>query len=161
MEMRALQMWTPRRWRFAALAALASMVLIAVPTAMIPTPVFGRDVGVTWWSWPTLVTSAALGGLLMATYVREPGTSADERVSRGGVVGGFLTFFAVGCPVCNKLALLALGYSGALTWFAPIQPALALGAVVLLALALRARLRGQIACARPAASQPLSTAGRP
>ena len=42
-----------------------------------------------------------------------------------------LAWFAVGCPVCNKLALLALGYSGAITWFTPVQPFLALGALIL------------------------------
>ncbi len=34
--------------------------------------------------------------------------------------------FAIGCPVCNKLVVLALGFSGALAYFEPIQPALAL-----------------------------------
>ena len=58
-----------------------------------------------------------------------------------------LTFFAVGCPVCNKLVLLALGASGAMTYFEPVQPVLSLLAVVLLAWALARRLRVQSACA--------------
>lgn len=149
MQWHALSQWSSRRWRVAVTAALVSVVVIAVPTAMIPTPIFGREIGVTWWAWPALLVSAALGGLLMATYVREPGAAAEEPVSRKGLVGGLLTYFAVGCPVCNKLALLALGYTGALTWFAPVQPLLALGGVLLLALALRARLRGQVACPVP------------
>ena len=60
-----------------------------------------------------------------------------------------LSFLAVGCPVCNKIALLALGYSGALQWFAPLQPVLALAGVALLAWALRARLRGAVTCPVP------------
>ena len=48
--------------------------------------------------------------------------------------------------MCNKLALLALGYSGALTWFAPVQPYLGALAIVVLVWALRVRLRGQVAC---------------
>ena len=44
-------------------------------------------------------------------------------------MGGALTFFAVGCPVCNKLVVLALGFSGALTYFAPLQPALGIAAL--------------------------------
>ncbi|EPR75477.1 hypothetical protein ADILRU_2020 [Leifsonia rubra CMS 76R] len=31
-----------------------------------------------------------------------------------------LAWFAVGCPVCNKIALLALGYTGALACPAPV-----------------------------------------
>ena len=65
--------------------------------------------------------------------------------------GAFLAWFAVGCPVCNKLALLALGYAGAITWFAPVQPFLGILALGLTAVALVVRLRGQVACPLPAA----------
>ena len=61
--------------------------------------------------------------------------------------------FAVGCPVCNKVVLLALGSSGALTWFAPVQPLLAVLSIAGLAWALRVRLTNQRACrAQPARS---------
>jgi hypothetical protein len=65
-----------------------------------------------------------------------------------------LAFFAVGCPVCNKLALVALGYAGALRWFAPVQPFLAVGGVALLGWALRARLQGQLVCPAPTEPAP-------
>src|SRR5699024_2872153 len=79
------------------------------------------------------------------------GDSAEEsRSARTGTAAGILAWFAVGCPVCNKLALLALGYSGALTWFAPAQPFLAAPALVLSVLAVVWRLRGQVACPLPA-----------
>lgn len=144
-------------------ASLATLLVVAVPTAMIPTPVFGREVPTTPWAWPALVLTSVLSGLLVGTYVRDaavPGEqgSADEadgRVEgrsegRAGAVGGVLTFLAVGCPVCNKLALLALGYTGAIQWFAPVQPWLAVGAVGLLGWALVRRLGAQEACALPA-----------
>ena len=35
-------------------------LLVAIPTAVIPTPIFGREVGVTWWSYPVVVASAVL-----------------------------------------------------------------------------------------------------
>jgi hypothetical protein len=50
---------------------------------------------------------------------------------RGGA-GGLLTFFAVGCPVCNTLVLLPLGTNGAMSYFEPVQPVLSLAAVGLL-----------------------------
>lgn len=147
--------WSTRRWASAITAALLTVLVVAIPTAMIPTPIFGREVGVTWWSWPVLVVTAVLSGLVFATYVREPGTSAApatgaDKPSRLGVAGGVLTFFAVGCPVCNKIALLLLGFSGALQWFAPIQPYLAVAAVGLLGYALKVRLDGEKACPLPA-----------
>lgn len=163
--------WSVRRWVVAAVGAVGTVLVVAVPTAMIHTPVFGRAVAVTWWSWPVLLATAVLSGLLLATYVREPGlepvvagggTTASQapagadRPSKLGMAGGALTFFAVGCPVCNKIALLALGSAGALQWFAPIQPVLAVGALALLAYSLRVRLRGERACpvAAPAVSAP-------
>ncbi len=148
---RTLSSWSRRRWLSAAAASAATVLVVAIPTDLIPNPVFGREVGVTWWSWPVLVVTAALSGLLFATYVREPGAdaAAPAAVDRRGMAGGLLAYLAVGCPVCNKLVLLALGYSRSLQWFAPVQPYLAVGAVVLLGWALRARLSGAIACPVP------------
>lgn len=149
--------WSRRRWGAAGAVAIVTVVAVAVPTAMIDTPIFGRPIGVTWWSWPVLAVTAVLTGVLAATYVRnEPGPAAGpvggggradlDPAGKRGIAGGFLAFFAVGCPVCNKLVLLALGYTGALRWFAPFQPVLAVAAVVLLGWALRARLAGEVSC---------------
>lgn len=60
--------------------------------------------------------------------------------------GALLSVLAVGCPVCNKLVVLLLGVSGALSWFAPAQPLLAVLSVILLAFGLRRRLRGEVSC---------------
>ena len=144
----ALGSWPARRWVTAVGVAVATVLVTAIPTAMIPNPLFGRDIPTTSWAWPVLIVTGALAGMVTATYVaRRDAPEERDRGSRLGVIGAFTTFFAVGCPVCNKLALLALGYSGALTYFAPVQPLLAVAAVVLLVWALVQRLAGQIACA--------------
>lgn len=150
----ALRLWSPRRWISAVVGALVTALLVGLPTDVIPNPVFGRPIDVTWWSYPVLVVTAVLGGMLIATYVREPDApSADDlvevdldRPGKTGGIGGLLSFFAVGCPTCNKLVVVALGSTGALDWFAPAQPILAIASIVLLAWALRARLHGQVAC---------------
>ncbi|MDN5894076.1 MAG: hypothetical protein L0H93_08620 [Nocardioides sp.] len=149
--MTALRAWPARRWCAAVLAAVAFTLVVAVPTALIDTPFFGREIPPTWWAWPSLVVSSVLAGMLIASYLADPSdapadTRADRRATRGGWAGSVLTFFAVGCPVCNKLVLVALGSAGALTWFEPVQPLLQVAAVVLLLWALRQRLRGEIAC---------------
>ena len=137
----------------AVLSGLAIAVLVALPTAVIPNPVFGRSIAVTWWSYPVVVVTAILGGLLVATYVRtgEPSAAVPNEdeidgATKLGMAGTLVTFFAVGCPVCNKLILLALGASGAVTWFAPFQPFLAVASVALMAVALRIRLRNETSC---------------
>ena len=153
-----LRSWSARRWWAALGAAAVTVVVVAVPTAMLPTPVFGREIPTMWWAWPVLAVTAALSGLLLATYVREPGAAATEpTVDRRGFAGGLLAFFAVGCPVCNKVVLLALGYAGALRWFAPVQPVLAVAGVALLTWALRTRLRGEVSCAVPRTPDAMST----
>jgi hypothetical protein len=147
---RTLRQWTPRHVLAATVGAVAVALLIGLPTDVIPNPVFGRPVPVTWWSYPTLVVTAVLGGLLVGTYVRRgsaPSTLDElDTPTRNGSVAGLLSFFAVGCPVCNKLVIVALGTTGARQWFEPIQPLLAVASIVLLAWALRARLRSADSC---------------
>lgn len=164
-----LRTWTPRQVRAAVAATVVMALVIGVATVLIPNPVFGRDIAPVWWNYPVWILTSVLAGLLFATYVaptkvREGddvptiGLSArqNKRTGRFGVVGGAFAWFAVGCPVCNKIALIALGYTGALTWFAPFQPVLAVAAVVLLAVALVVRLRGQAACPMPKRRVPVA-----
>jgi hypothetical protein len=52
------------------------------------------------------------------------------------VVGATTTaVFAVGCPICNKIVVGLLGVSGALGVWAPLQPALAVVSLAVLAAA--------------------------
>ncbi len=146
--------WTFPRWLAAGASALGMVLLVAIPTDLIDTPVFGREIPPTWWAWPSLLVSAVLGGLLVATYVRAPEQPDRAGSRRGGWAGGALTYFAVGCPVCNKLVLVALGSAGAVTWFAPVQPVLQGAAILLLLWALRSRLLGELSC-------PTTTSGVP
>jgi hypothetical protein len=148
--MGSLRRWHARQFLVAAAAGAAIALLIGLPTDVIPNPVFGRPVPVTWWSYPTLIVTSVLGGLLAGTYVRrDVGAAPVDEIdtpTRNGGVAGLLSFFAVGCPVCNKLVIVALGTTGARQWFEPIQPLLAVASITLLAWALGARLRSADSC---------------
>ena len=101
------------------------------------------------------VVGLALAGLLSATYVAPPaGAEPRRREGRAGLAGWLVTFFAVGCPVCNKLVLLALGATGAMAYFEPIQPYLAAASILLLGWALWARVTREDACRLPRRSAP-------
>ncbi|MGA5190461.1 hypothetical protein ACPCSL_28345 [Streptomyces griseoincarnatus] len=105
-------------------------------TATSPSPLFSRSVPVQWWNYPVLAATAVLAGLVLATFVTPPcgtapraperpvdqGDPAAKTAGRLGSAGGLLSLLAVGCPVCNKLVLVLLGTSGALTYWAPLQP---------------------------------------
>jgi hypothetical protein len=161
-----MRAWSSRRWAAAVVGAAAALLALGLPTDLVPNPVFGRGIPAPGWSLPVLVVTAVLSGLLLATYVRDE--ERDEAPGRGEVsgswsplgaalpeessratAGGLLSFFAIGCPTCNKLVLVALGSSGAVTWFQPLQPLLAGAGVLLLAWALRRRLRADVSCALP------------
>lgn len=91
-------------------------------------------------------TLALAGRGLRAFTARHVLVAVVASVAVALLIGTVLAWFAVGCPVCNKIALLALGYSGAITWFAPMQPVLAALAVALCAIALVQRLKGMVVC---------------
>ncbi|MFI5805768.1 hypothetical protein [Streptomyces sp. NPDC051561] len=144
---RACAAWPPSRWGIAVASAVLCALLLGLPTSLVPNPVFGRILPPEWWNYPVFAASALLGGLILATYLGPRGAREPrERRSRLGMAGGVLSFLAVGCPVCNKVVLLALGTSGAMSIWAPLQPVLALVSLVLLAVAAVRRLAGEVAC---------------
>ncbi|MGW5123046.1 hypothetical protein ACWEQ7_03105 [Streptomyces sp. NPDC004069] len=150
----ALRHWPRRRWAAAATATPLAVLALGVPTALVPTPLFSRSVPPVWWNYPTLLLTAALSSVVLATYVRaRPVADRDDTTGRSlGSAGAVLSFLAVGCPVCNKAALLLLGASGALSYWAPLQPAVAVLALALLAEAALRRLAAEAACpVRPVA----------
>lgn len=136
--------WSVRQWLVAVGAAGVAALLIGVPTAIVQTAWFTRMTPVLWWNYPVWVMSAVLTGLIAATYVGPVRPPADQQ--RKTVAAGVLTAFAVGCPICNKLVVLLLGVGGAMSYFAPVQPLIALVSLALLGEALRRRLRALRAC---------------
>ena len=142
----------PRAVVYGAIAA----VLIGIPSDLIDTPIFGRPIEARWLDWVILATTSALIGLIFA--VRPPPSDqsgTDDAVERQGTTtlwGGLVSFLAVGCPVCNQAVVALVGISGALSWWAPVQPIVGLAAVALLLWTLRKRLRTyrDVACPIPA-----------
>ena len=140
-----------------ALWAAASLLAFGLVTAIIPNPVFGRQVPPQSFAIVVWFASAPLMGLLGATYsaaaplgsiapsVPLPVGPAAGVAGRDGTTLGTVAslgaFLAIGCPVCNKVALILLGTSGALTIFASLQPVIGAASLVLLAGTLGWRLR--------------------
>jgi len=144
--------WPPRRWIVAVLAAAVAALAIGVPTGIVRTSFYTRMTSVTWWDYPVWAVTAVLVGLTAATYVRV-GTArtAGPDGSRRTIGAALLASFAVGCPVCNKLVVALIGVSGALSYWAPLQPVLGVLSIVLLLAGLAIRLRTQVTCLSPTA----------
>lgn len=123
--------------------AVVAAFLIGVPSDLIDTPLFGRPVDTRPIDYVILVITALLIGLIFAIRA-EPidgaAAGADENEDTTPIWGGFVSFLAVGCPVCNQAVVALVGTSGALSWWAPVQPFVGLAAIGLLIHALRKRL---------------------
>ncbi len=143
-----------------------SLLAFGLAAAIIPNPVFGRQVPPEPFAIAVWLVSAPLMGLLGATYsvpaipaamptatatlslplvLDQAGDANHRQGTTLGTVAGFGAFLAIGCPVCNKVALVLLGAGGAMTVFAPLQPLIGAASLVLLAgtLAWRFRLRAR------------------
>lgn len=125
----ALSMYTVKAWGVTALATLLGLVVIGLPTAIYENPIFVRMTPVRVQDYFIWLLSAGLIGLIVGSYFVARSTGGDGKV----VSGGLLSVIAVGCPTCNKLVLLAIGTSGALNFFAPLQLYIGLASVLLLA----------------------------
>lgn len=132
---------------------------LGVVTAIIPNPVFGRSIPAEPFAVAVWLVSAPLIGIVGATYAAPPAgplpglalatplgnpagvAAAERRSGRLGTVGSVGAFLAIGCPVCNKIALVLLGTGGALSVWAPLQPLVGALSLVLLLVTVAWRLR--------------------
>lgn len=129
----------PRALALGLAASVLAALAIAIPTAVVPNPFFTRMTPVRPLDVVLLALTAILAGVIGATYAtRIAATPSCER--RAGS-GGLLAFLAIGCPICNKIVVAALGVSGAFSYFEPVQPILGVGGILLLLAALGVRLR--------------------
>jgi hypothetical protein len=139
----------------AAFWTIASGLAFGLVAAIIPNPVFGRQIPPEAFAVGVWLVSAPLMGIVMATYTAPVTASpirivalgpAEAEAARGrsttlGSLAGFGAFLAIGCPVCNKIALVLLGTSGALSIYAPIQPLIGAVSLALLVVTAAWRLR--------------------
>ena len=119
-------------------AAVGTTLLIGIPTVLIPNPWFDRMDPVRPQDYVFLGVTVVLTAILAASYALPTACPLQEGKL---AAGGFLSFIAVGCPVCNKIVVLALGASGAMSYFAPVQPLIAFVSMALLGYAIWLRYR--------------------
>ena len=120
--------------------ALVAAVFIGVPSDLIDTPIFGRPVETRPIDYVIWGITSALIGLVFAIRLPETHREEQERNDVRTVWSGFVSFLAVGCPVCNQAVVALIGTSGALSWWAPVQPIVGVLAIGLVLWALRTRL---------------------
>ncbi|MBA2382600.1 MAG: hypothetical protein H0V73_10870 [Chloroflexi bacterium] len=134
-----------RFWLVAIVGTIGAFLILGVPTAVIPNPFFIRMTPTEPTNLVVWLLSAPLIGLLIASYVRPPrhavGHDVGEQGAGHATLGGVAAYLAIGCPICNKIVVAALGVSGVLNVFAPLQPIIGAASLTLLAATLVWRLR--------------------
>jgi hypothetical protein len=141
----ALGRFGPRGWLAAAGAGLATLLAVGLVTAISENPLFVRMTPVRPQDYAIWLASGLLVGLIAGTFVGP----APARHGGKAISGGALSVLAVACPLCNKLVVLLLGVSGALTIFGPAQLYLGALSVALLAWTFRLRARALVTGLRP------------
>ncbi len=124
----------------AAAASLLVALLIGIPTDVLPNPWFTRMTPVRTLDLVLWPVTSILTGALLATYLL-PAACVRRTPGTAGIASGTLGWLAIGCPICNKLVVGAIGITGALNVFAPLQPVLGLLGVMIAATGLTLRLR--------------------
>ena len=147
-----LRQFGVRGWLVAAAATAASALIIGIPTVLIANGWYIRMTPPRPQDYVVWVLSALLIGLIAGTFVAGKNRTVSMTPA---ATGGMLSYLAVGCPICNKLAVALLGVSGALNLFGPAQLFIGIASVVLLGLTLLLRVRALslAACPLPSATR--------
>ncbi len=147
-----------RFWSLSALYTAGSALLLGIPTRLIPTSLFSRMVPTSPHDYVIWIVSALLLGPLLSLMTLYPMPSPKATPGKRSIAGtgrafagALLSFFSVGCPVCNKVVVLLLGLGGAMTLFNPLRPFLGLASIALLSVTLFLRVRAlRYGCRLPA-----------
>jgi hypothetical protein len=141
-EQKEMSMLSWRFWSVSILFTLGAALLIGIPTVLIPNQFFTRMTPTAWPDYVIWIVTALLVGPIMALAMLFP-AMPQQTQRTGGVrawAGVMLSFFSVGCPICNKIVVLLLGLTGAMTFFNPLRPFLGMASILLLAITLWLRL---------------------
>jgi len=146
----ALRLFGVRGWVFALVGALIALLAIGLVASLIENPIFERKLAARDQDYVIWIVASAIAGLIVGTFALTPEGGQGKAVS-----GGLLSAIAVGCPVCNQVAVTLLGTSGAISVFGPSQLYIGLFSIALLSWTLLLRA-GAVVGACPTGSDDIS-----
>lgn len=122
------------------LTAAAFGVSVGVITGAIDTPIFERATPAYAIDYPIWTINALLVGSLAAVSVYAM-RQRQEFGSGPIYAGGFLSAFAISCPLCNGLLVAAFGTGAAANVFDPARPFIGGATALFMAYVLYRRIR--------------------
>lgn len=132
---------TDQKIKYIGIGIAASIIIFlgsGIVTAIIPNSIFIRMIPTSIFDYIFLVLTSVLAGSWISIHFYQRTSQTGYKSALGGCIGGF---FAFGCPICNKLILLVLGVSGALTFFDPLRIPLGILSVGLLSYAIYLKIK--------------------
>ncbi|HLD41979.1 MAG TPA: hypothetical protein VJB06_03005 [archaeon] len=126
--------------------AIVVFLIFGILTAVIPNPIFIRQIPVNIFDFVFLFSTSVLIGAYISLSI--PDKKLEGQTTYGifaGTLGGILAF---GCPICNALLVSLFGASALLTYFDPLRPILGTVSVIILSLMVywKSRLRNCKIC---------------
>lgn len=142
-----LRLYSAWAWLLAVASGVLTAIAVGIPTGLIQNGWFTRMTPVRVQDYVLWIVSAMLIGVITGSFALGRENRADDGKLASG---GALAYIAVGCPVCNKLIVLFIGTSAALSVYGPLQLYIGLGSIVLLGWTFLQRARAvMIGCAVP------------
>jgi len=122
----------------AILYAIGLFLLLGIPTALLSNPVipYARMIPATPLDYVFLFMTS----ILAAVYLVLPESKVCNP-DKTTFAGGFLGFLAFGCPICNKLFVLLLGFDFMFNIINPIRPVLGILSIIILAYAIDKKVK--------------------
>lgn len=131
----------PKR-KYLMIGAILTVFLIlvmGVPTAMVPNPLFKRMIDVTILDYLFLFGVSILLGAFISIGLYKRNSAGKEDYIAGG--GGILGIFAFACPLCNAVLLSVFGSTFVASFFLPFKPWIGLISLAILSFAVLQKLK--------------------
>ena len=114
--------------------SLAFLIILGIPTALIPSPFFKRMIASTMVDYALLALAAALVGsyISYSLYIKSVREDKGDYAAAGGTLAAVFSF---SCPICNILLVALFGSAALLIFFEPYRNYLILLTIALFAIA--------------------------
>jgi len=101
------------------LLSIVLFFLFGIPTALISNPWFIRMLDKNIYDYFFLISSSILLGAYFSIYYYKK--NLNKKCIGYCYSGGIGSFFAFGCPICNKLLVFLFGATALLNYFEPYR----------------------------------------
>ncbi len=120
------------------ISGLVVFLVLGIPTALIPTTIFLRQIPANFFDYIFLFATSSLIGVYVSLSFSN---KKQDRSAYGILSGTVASLFAFGCPICNALLVSLFGSTALLVYFEPFRPILGAISIAILSLMVYIKMR--------------------